>query len=136
MSPLEITAICAACVAAGYGGVRWLFAKDEKREDRRRAAAKLAAILSQLGLKRLPEILICYSVGDYSGMFREIAEFVKLFLAGEAVVIEEFHSVFENVLTARLKTEEGRAYIAAKLADATQETDPDVVKRAPKAKAA
>lgn len=115
---------------------RWLFSKDEKIEDRRRAAAKLAGVLSGLGLKWLPEILIAYSVGDYSGMADLIKEAVKVFLNGEAAVLAEFEKVFDSCLVAKLKTETGRAYIAAKLADAAKEADPSNVKEAPQAKAA
>jgi len=136
MSPLEVTLVCVLSALAGFGLIRAYYKLDEKREDRRRAAAQLANALSKMGLKRIPEILIAYSVGDYSGMVQQIAECVRLFLAGEEAVLAEFNEVFERVLTAKLKTESGRVFLAAKLADAVKPDDPEVVKNAPKAKAA
>lgn len=131
MSILEIVLLAALALVVSYGVVRWLFAKDTEIEDRRRAAAKLAGILSNLGLKRTPEFLIDYSVGDYSGMAHRIAELTRLFLDGEDAVASEFTRVFESVLTAKLKTEAGRAYVAAKLADAALASDVSTVADAP-----
>jgi len=136
MSPLEIVLVCVVMLIAGFFGVRWLFKKDEEIEDRRRGAAKLAGVLSKLGLKRIPEFLIDYSVGDYSGMTEKFAELARLFLDGEGAVVAEFAAVFDSVLEAKLKTEAGRALIAARLADATKASDAQVVQEAPKAKAA
>lgn len=136
MSPLAITLICVLAALVGLDLVLVYHRLDEKREDRRRAAAQLANALSKMGLRRIPEILIAYSVGDYSGMVQQIAECVRLFLSGEEAVLEEFNEVFERVLAAKLKTESGRVFLAAKLADAVKPDDPAVVKNAPKAKAA
>lgn len=131
MSPLEVTLLCVLLVAAGYAGTRWLFAKDTEIEERRRAAAKLAGTLSNLGLRKTPEFLVDYSVGDYSGMTKKIADLARLFNDGEDAVVAEFSQVFDNVLKAKLKDEAGRALIAAKLADAVQAADPSVVQAAP-----
>jgi hypothetical protein len=136
MSPLEITLVCVLAAIAGYGLIRLYYKLDERREDRRRAASRLASVLAKMGLKRIPEILIAYSVGDYSGMVQQITECVRLFLSGEAAVLDEFDEVFERVLAAKLKTESGRALLAVKLSDAVRPDDPAVVKQAPKAKAA
>jgi hypothetical protein len=110
----------------------WIFCKDEEIEDRRRYAAKLAAILSGKGLKKIPDILIDYSVGDYSGMYEHMKEAVRMFLAGEQAVLDEFNAIFDSCLASKLATEEGRAYIAAKLVDATKEDDVSVIQDAPK----
>jgi hypothetical protein len=104
---------------AGYFFVRFLYRKDTEIENRRRGAARLAGTLRSIGLKKTPEFLEDYSVGDYSGMGRKVKQLGELFLAGEAAVLEEFEQVFEGLLNARLKTEVGRTYIAAKLADVT-----------------
>lgn len=135
MTTLEIVLVCALAAAVlGFVGYRiavWGFNKDEEIEDRRRGAANLATSLSKLGLKKVPEFLIDYSVGDYSGMAHKMAELARLFLEGEAAVLKEFEQVFENVLNARLKDEAGRAYIAAKLFDAKLASDASVVADAP-----
>ena len=109
-----------------------LFAGEEAlREGHRgrepsRAAAKLAAKLQELGLRKTPEFLIDYSVGDYSGMANKIHTLAELFLDGDGPVLAEVDSVFRNVLDAKLKTEEGRAFIAAKLAEVTKAVAPVV----------
>ncbi len=50
----------------------------------------------------------------------------ELFLAGDEPVLAEVDTVFRNVLDAKLKTDEGRAFIAAKLAEATKAVAPVV----------
>lgn len=131
MSILEIVLLCALLTVVSFGLVKWLFQKDTEIENRRRGAAKLAGVLSALGLKRIPAILIDYSVGDYSGVAHRIKETVDLFLEGEGAVVNEFAKVFESVLAAKLKTESGRAYVAAKLADAALESDAKIIGDAP-----
>ena len=128
---MEIVLLCLLCAGVLFAVVRWLFRVDEKIEDRRRAAAKLAGVLSALGLKKTPAFLIDYSVGDYSGMANKIKDLAELFLAGEEAVVVEFAQVFEGCLKAKLATETGRAFIAAKLEDAVKDRDVSAVKNAP-----
>ncbi len=115
----------------GFFGAKWLFKKDTEIENRRRGAARLAAVLKAYGLVRIPEFLIDYSVGDYSGMAEKIKSLAEVFLAGEEPVVKEFDAVFDRVLIEKLKTEAGRALIAAKLSDATKPADAAVVQDAP-----
>lgn len=131
MSTLEVILLCVVVAGAGFAVVKWAFQKDTEVENRRRGAANLATTLSKNGLKKIPEFLIDYSVGDYSGMANKIAGLAKLFLEGEAAVVAEFGEVFENVLKAKLSTETGRAFVAAKLADAVQEGDASAIQNAP-----
>jgi hypothetical protein len=115
----------------GFLGAKWLFKKDTEIENRRRGAARLAAVLKAYGLVRIPEFLIDYSVGDYSGMAEKIKSLAEVFLTGEEPVVKEFDAVFDRVLIEKLKTEAGRALIAAKLSDATKPADVKVVQEAP-----
>ena len=110
--------VCVPLLA--YFIVKWLCTKDTEIENRRRAAARLAAKLQAIGLKKTPEFLIDYSVGDYSGMANKIQMLAELFLAGDEPVLAEVETVFRSVLDSKLKTEEGRAFIAAKLAEVTK----------------
>jgi hypothetical protein len=119
----------------GFLAAKWLFQKDTEIENRRRGAAKLAAVLQTYGLTKTPEFLIDYSVGDYSGMTHKIADLARLFLDGEEHVVKEFQQVFERVLDAKLQTDEGRAYIAARLSEkskpaVTQPASPSPLKPA------
>ncbi len=115
----------------GFFGAKWLFKKDTEIENRRRGAARLAAVLKSYGLQRIPEFLIDYSVGDYSGMAEKIKGLAEMFLAGEESVVKEFDAVYDRVLVEKLKTEAGRALVASKLADATKPEDTSVVQEAP-----
>lgn len=124
------TQIGVTLLAVGFVGLlafvlgKWLFTKDTEVENRRRAAAKLAAKLQEMGLVKTPDFLVDYSVGDYSGMAHKIKQLADLFLNGEEAVIAEFKKVAGRVLDSQLKTDEGRALVAAKLADAVKSTDP------------
>lgn len=126
--------VVALVAVVGWVAVKWLFQKDEAIEDRRRSAAKLAAALQAYGLRKLPELLIDYSVGDYSGMAARIKQATELLMSGDASLVAEFDQVFDRVLSQKLMTEAGRALIAAKLSDAVKPSDPMAVKVAPVAK--
>ncbi len=130
LTPATIALIVCVPLLA-YFLVKWIFTKDTEIENRRRAAAKLAAKLQSIGLKRTPEFLIDYSVGDYSGMANKIHNLADLFLAGDEPLLAEVDTVFRSVLDAKLKTEEGRAFLAAKLAEATKALAPVVAAAAP-----
>ena len=123
LTPSSI-AILVLVPAVGFLAAKWLFQKDTEIENRRRGAAKLAAVLQTYGLTKTPEFLIDYSVGDYSGMTHKIADLARLFLDGEEHVVKEFQHVFERVLEAKLRSAEGRAYVAAKLAELDKPADP------------
>jgi hypothetical protein len=125
LTPATI-ALCVCVPLLAYFIGKWLFTKDTEIENRRRGAAKLAAKLQSLGLRKTPEFLIDYSVGDYSGMANKIQMLTELFLDGDGPVLAEVETVFQNVLVAKLGTEEGRAYIAAKLAEAVKAVAPVV----------
>jgi hypothetical protein len=135
MTPDILNVVLGGILAAlaMYYLARLLFRTDTAIENRRKAAGQMAIVLGRLGLKKIPAFLIDYSVGDYSGMANAIVELTKLFLSGEAAVLEEFAEVGDNVLTARLSTEEGRAYIAARLSEAAKEGDVGAVSDAPQA---
>jgi len=131
MLSLNTLVILVLIALVGFLGAKWLFKKDTEVENRRRGAAKLAACLKAYGLQRIPEFLIDYSVGDYSGMAEKIKGLAEMFLAGEESVVKEFDAVYDRVLVEKLKTEAGRALIASKLADATKPSDATVVQEAP-----
>jgi hypothetical protein len=63
-------------------------------------APKLAAKLQSIGLKKLPDFLIDYSVGDYSGMCNKIHSLAELFLDGDGPVLAEVTKAIALVVTA------------------------------------
>lgn len=113
--PVILLILCVPALA--YLVVKKLCQKDTEIENRRRGAATLAAKLQEVGLRKLPGFLIDYSVGDYSGMANKIRMLAEMLADGDEVVLAEVDSVFRNVLDAKLATEEGRAFLAAKLAE-------------------
>ena len=98
-------------------GVRLVYRKDTEKENRRRSAIEVAAMLKGMGLSRLPKVLICYAVGDYSGLANEIKHFAELSIDPTAMA-KEFEKVFTNVLAVKVGTAEGKAYVASVLANA------------------
>jgi hypothetical protein len=133
MSALEVVLLCVVGAVVAYVVGKRLFRRDEKMEDARRAAAQIASTLSSLGLEKTPEFLMDWVVKDYSAMVEKMIDLAKLLTSSPTAVTEEFGQVFDSVLASKLKTESGRAYIAAKLQDSCKSGDPGVVKDAPKA---
>jgi hypothetical protein len=127
-------AVLALVAVVGWLGAKWIFQKDTEVEDRRRGAVKLAGSLKAYGLTKIPDFLSDYAVGDYSGMAMKIKALADMFMQGEAGVITEFNQVFDKVLGEKLKSEAGRAFIAAKLSDVVKPSDPGNVQNAPTAK--
>jgi hypothetical protein len=125
LTPATI-ALCVCLPLLAYFLVKKVFEKDTEVENRRRGAAKLASKLQAIGLRKVPEFLIDYSVGDYSGMANKIHMLAELFLSGDDPVLAEVDTVFRNVFDAKLKTDDGRAFIAAKLAEAVKVAAPVV----------
>lgn len=113
---LVLIAVCA------WLSAKWLFQKDTEIENYRRSAVLLAGTLQKYGLKKTASLIGDYAVGDYSGMAHKIADLSRLFISGEEHVLKELEQVFSNVLSEKLKTEEGRALIAARLAEVTAAT--------------
>lgn len=116
LSASTIAIIALAGVTAFFVG-KWLFTKDEEAEDRKRAAIRVSALLTSMGLVRLPRVLECYAVNDWSQLATELKMFAELAL-DEKAVVAEFDTVFKNVLARKVATEEGRSYIAAMLSEA------------------
>ena len=88
LTPATI-ALCVCVPLLAYFLVKKVFEKDTEVENRRRGAAKLAAKLQEIGLRKLPEFLIDYSVGDYTGMANRIHMLAELLVSGDAPVLAE-----------------------------------------------
>ena len=134
MSYLEVALLCVVVLGVSAVIAGWVFKQDTEAEDRKRGAVKLSSTLSGLGLVKIPEFLMDYAVNDWSGMAKKMSDLGRLLLAsGDDVVLREFEKVLDRLLTARLSSDVGRAYVSAKLSDAVKASDPSVVKDAPKA---
>lgn len=97
--------------------------KDTEVENRRKAAIKASQYLAGKGLKRLPQMLECYAVGDYSGLAKSVHSFADLVTGDPKALATEFEDVFRSELDAQLKTDAGLALIVSKLAEVKAKTN-------------
>ena len=116
VSGLQVLLSLAVPVLSFYT-LKYALSKDQNQEDRRRGAAKMAATLRAYGLEITADLLIDYSVGDYSGMAQKFAALGELAASGEGAVIAELEKVFERILERKLTTSEGVSALQKKLAD-------------------
>lgn len=68
--------------------VRGFIGFDDRRESRRGEALELAITFSKLGFKRLPKLLKLYAVGDYSGIYAMIADFLRDLKDPQEIIME------------------------------------------------
>lgn len=108
-------AICVAVATLGYALVTLWSKFDEKGEVRKKKAIKVANKYSEFGLTQIPNMLTCYAVGDWSGLWKEIDKMVDVIEGGEEAAVVEFEKVFNTLLTTKLSTATGRAGIKARL---------------------
>jgi len=111
--PVGVALIVACCVAGVALGILF-FKKDTEIENRRRAAAKVATILTGKGLLIIPSILSDYAVGDYSGMVAKMKNAADMLL-NPAAAGAEFDGVFARMLEEKLKDPEQRAALVEKV---------------------
>ncbi|WP_254509869.1 hypothetical protein [Anatilimnocola floriformis] len=117
---IAISLLSVGCAGLGaYTLGKWLFTKDTEIEARRRAAMQITGKLEGFGLKRLPRITGAYAIGDYSLLAHELKAFADILIGDATALMKEFDEVFTNVLRIKLQTPEGKALVAAKLADAS-----------------
>lgn len=102
-----------AVAAAGLFGAKYLFKTDTKVEKRRRGAAELAGRYREMGLITISDLLLDYSVGDYSGMSKKVYSVYDH--AKENGLDAEFETVFQKMLAAKLQDPEERAAIKERL---------------------
>lgn len=100
-------------LVAGFFGAKYLVKTDTKIEGRRRAAADLAGRYREKGLDTIPDLLLDYSVGDYSGMAKKIYSVYDH--AKENGLEAEFETVFEKMFAAKMQDPNERAALVERL---------------------
>jgi hypothetical protein len=123
LSQVVIVVLIGVCI---WLATKWLFQKDTEIENRRREAGRLAASLSKLGFRELPEFFIDYSVGDYSGMAWKLGSVAQKLAGGEKAVLAELEDVFRKLLDINLNTPEGRMLVKSRLAEIENRLNPAV----------
>lgn len=111
LTPENIKMVLAA--VAGYFGYKYLVKTDTKVESRRRAAAELASHYREMGLASVSNVLLDYSVGDYSGMAKKITSYYEK--VTENGMEAETDSVFNKILNTKLQDAEFRATLTERL---------------------
>lgn len=104
MSP--IVAVGLACALAFVVG-KLLFKTDEKIEERRRHAANIAVELKAQGMNHIPELLVDYSVGDYSGLMSRLKAWYE-FMREDSQRRSFFQQFLEKQLTLALQDDTRR----------------------------
>ncbi len=120
MLPLEYVLAAVACLVVGRELGSWLFSKRTKVQDAKRSAQDLAIKLREFGLKLIPSLLEDMVVGDVYDMVAKIRDLSLITKAGDDAILKELNSTFERVLVVKLGTPEGRAVVAAELAEAAK----------------
>lgn len=111
LTPDNIQLALAAVLA--FFGAKYLYKGDTKVEGRRRAAADLAGRYRAMGLTTIPDLLLDYSVGDYSGMAKKIYSVYDH--AKDNGLEAEFENVFEKMLAAKMQDPDAKAALKERL---------------------
>ena len=110
--------IAAVCWFIGRHLGQWMSKADTSVTELRKATQTLAIALREHGLRRLPEVLEAVTVGGIRDLIKSIHEAAVVVKSGNAAILAELDGAFSRGLDAKLQTPEGRALVAAKLAEA------------------
>lgn len=111
LTPENLKIVGAA--VAGMLGMRYLSKPVSGMKQRRRAAAQMANVYSQMGLNTISSILLDYSVGDYVGMAKSMKAYYNR--VKEKGIQAETEAVYERILDAKLKDPEYRKALKERL---------------------
>lgn len=95
-------------------GSKWLYKKDEKIEDRRRGAFKLAGEMRSKGMTWVPDLLEDYAVGDYDSIGVKMAK-IAMLAHNDAALRDEFKKVFASLLTSHFQDESAKTELEGML---------------------
>jgi hypothetical protein len=112
--------LAVACVVVGKRAGGWLFGAKKQVAGLKRSMQSLAISFREAGLKRLPEALEEFVVGDADDLFANLKDLATILKSGNEAILKELDGTFERVLGVKLSSPEGRALIEAKLVEAKQ----------------
>lgn len=119
MNLLVLVLIVVACLLVGREVGKLVFPKKEG-PSAKRSAQSLAIALREAGLRKLPEVLEEFVVGDVPDLLKNIISLAQLVKSGNDTILKELEGTFERVLDAKLRTPEGRAVVKAKVEEVEQ----------------
>lgn len=105
--------------------VKWYTKVDDAAVGQRRAAQDLAAEFNNIGLTTIGAFLNDFAVGAALDMVAKIHNLaIAVKAGGKEVILKDCDKIFKAALDAKLRTPEGRAYIASLLTEATPPKTP------------
>ncbi len=107
--------VVVGCVVVGKYLGRKLFKTKKEISGVKRAAQKWSVALREGGLKRIPNMLDDFVVGDVDDLFQGFKDFATMLKDGNEVVTKELEGAFDRSFTAKLRTPEGRAMVKVRL---------------------
>jgi hypothetical protein len=110
---VHAVALFAIAVAAS----KWLYRKDEKIEDQRRGAFKLAGEMRAKGMSWMPDLLEDYAVGDYDNIGTKLVK-VGMLAHNDAALKAEFDTVFATLLKSKFQDADAKAQLEDLLEEA------------------
>jgi hypothetical protein len=110
--------VAVACVVAGKYVGTWLFGAKKQISGVKCAMQSLSISLREVGLRRIPEALEGFVVGDVDDLFVSLKDLAVLVKSGNETILKELEGTFDRVLGVKLSSPEGRALIEAKLNEA------------------
>jgi hypothetical protein len=107
--------VVALCVYLGSVAGKWLFGKNSKLDEQKKAALSLAISLRQYGLTWLPAMLEDFAITNVTDMIQKMHDMAKVVQAGNDAILKDLEATYERVLDKKLSTPEGLALIKAKI---------------------
>ncbi len=118
MLPWEYVVAAIVCLLIGREIGKRLFSTHTKVAGVKRDAQELAIKWREFGLRLFPTLLEDLVVGDADDLLNRIRDLATIAKSGDDAIMRELNGTFERVLAVKLSTVEGRAVVAAKLAEA------------------
>jgi hypothetical protein len=107
--------IIGACLYVGNFVGKWLFGKNAKLEQYRKAALRLSIAMREFGLTWLPQPFEDFAIGNGDDLIEKMHDMFKLVESGTDAIMQDLEATFERVLDKKLSTPEGLALIKAKI---------------------
>jgi hypothetical protein len=113
--------MAAGCLVVGREIGKLVFKSKKDVSGLRKATQALSIALREHGLKRLPEALEAFTVGDLDDLLAFIRDAATVVKSGNAAIIAELEGTFDRMLGVKLQTPEGRAALKARVAEVEAE---------------
>ena len=118
MQILTWVLMAAGCLVVGREIGKLIFKGKKSVSGLRKATQALSIALREHGLKKLPEALEAFTIGDVDDLLVYIQDAATVVRSGNAAIIAELEGTFDRMLGIKLNSPEGRAALKARLVEA------------------